>query len=184
MNRSFLIGITLSIIALVVVLNINTKTVPEPVAKIIIPNNIDYYLKNTRQKSYKSDGTVDFTLNSDLLEHYKREDKSTLIKPDVVVRRTNTWKISAQQGDFFHPKEIITFHQNVLMDKQSINDPFQVQSDALLFNIQQDLVISESDVKVSAKSWFIKAQHMTLNMNSEIHQFTHVTARYRHDKNT
>ena len=184
MNRQILIGLILSILSVALFLNVGPDSTPEPTVRLQIPNNIDYYLTDTKQKSYKSDGSIDFTLNSDLLEHFKQEDKSTLVKPDVVVNRSNTWQITAHQGNFFHPEEIITFNKNALMVKKNTNDPFFVKSDTLLFNIQQDLVISESDVKVSAKTWFLKAKNMTLDMNKEIHQFNHVTARYRHDKNT
>ncbi len=183
MKQRLIYAITISLLGVVAFLNIktNNNTISKPT--IVIPNNIDYYLKNTRQKSYNKDGSIGFTLNSDLLEHYKKEDKSTLIKPDAEVRRKSSWRIKANKGDFDHPKEIINFSTNVQLDKLESGDIFQVHANALLFNIQQDLVISESDVKVMADSWYLNAKSMTLDMNSEVHQFTQVTARYRHDKN-
>lgn len=181
-NRLLFLILFLGLIAVVTFSTVKQEPTLEQAKQLIIPNNIDYYLGNTKQKSFKTDGSIDFTLNSTLLEHYKREDKSSLIDPDVHVSRENIWEIKAQQGIFFHPEEIITFNNNVRLDKISKTAPFHVFSHDLLLNIQQDLVISESNVKVTAESWKLNAKTMTLNMKNEIHQFTHVTARYRHDK--
>ncbi len=184
MNRNLIIVVSLGFIALVVLLTLKTNTTQQNEIAIAIPNNIDYYLKNTRQKSFKADGSIDFILNSDLLEHYKKEDKSLLINPDAEVKRKNAWRIQAQRGDFDHPKEIIHFSNKVQLDKLANNELFQVRAKTLLFNIQQDLVISKSGVKVKADNWHLNAKTMTLDMDKEIHQFTQVTARYRHDKDS
>lgn len=183
MNRLLFLALTLALVAIVTFSTFEPKKTQE-IATLEIPNNIDYYFKNTLQKSFKTDGTIDFTLSSDLIKHYKKEDKSIMLKPDVLITRLNIWQIKAQQGDFFHPEEMIHFSEKVLLDKKNKASMFQVEADTLLFNIQQDLVISESNVKVTADSWHLNAKTMSIDMKNEIHQFTHVTARYRHDKNT
>ncbi len=184
MNRLLFLALILSLIIAVTFSALNNKKPQLPTALLKIPNNIDYYLKNTHQKSFKTDGTIGFTLSSDLIKHYKKEDKSLMIKPNVVVQRNNVWQISAQQGDFFHPEEIISFNNDVLLERKNNAPMFKVNADSLRFNIQQDLVISESNVKVTADNWHLNAKTMSLDLKNEVHQFTHVTARYRHDKNT
>ncbi len=184
MNRSLFIFLFLGLAAAITFSAFKQTPIPANEKALVIPNNVDYYLSNTHQKSFDDNGSIDFTLNSTLLEHFKREDKSRLIEPDVQVRRETTWQIKAELGDFFHPEEIITFNQNVRLDKLSQTAPFQVLASDLLLDIQQDLVISKSSVKVTADSWMLNAKTMTLNMKNEVHQFSQVTARYRHDKNS
>lgn len=184
MNRLVFVLFFLGLVAGITFYALNQKSKPANKKALLIPNNVDYYLSNTKQKSFKTDGSIDFTLNSSLLEHFKREDESRLLEPDVKVRRDNTWQIKAGLGNFFHPEEIITFKQNVRLDKLSQTAAFKVLANDLLLNIKQGLVISKSSVKVSADSWNLNAKTMTLNINTEVHQFSQVTARYRHDKNS
>lgn len=184
MKQNLLAVISLVTLVAVGFASLNTSESVKPKPILEIPNNIDYYLKNTQQKNFKTDGSIDFMLTSDLLEHYKKEDKSLMLNPDITLERENTWQINAQKGNFYHPEEVIEFKHNVILDKHSKIKPFKVLANTLFFKIQQDLVISNSDVKVSADNWNIKAKTMSLDMNSEVHQFTKVTARYRNDKNT
>jgi len=158
------------------------KAPQEPVAKLIIPNNIDYYLKNTHQVSFKKNGSIDLTLDSSLIEHFKHEDISVLQQPDMLMQRQNTWRIQALKGEYLHPQEIMMFNTNVTIHKKSDDDSFNVFANDLLFNIQQDLVISNSGVTVESGSWQLKAGSMSLDMNNEIHQFNTVKASYRNDK--
>ena len=184
MKPIVLVSFIVAVLVVIGIASFNNEQTPIAKPKLEIPNNIDYYLKNTQQKSFKTDGSIDFKLSSDLLEHYKKEDKSIMLNPDITLERENTWKIRAKQGDFFHPEELISFKHNVVLDKFNEIKPFKVLTNTLLFNVQQDLVTSQSDVTVSADNWHIKAKAMSLDMNSEIHQFTQVTARYRDDQNS
>jgi LPS export ABC transporter protein LptC len=184
MNRFFFAILLFAVIGSISFSLLNNDKTPETTAQLLIPNNIDYYLKNTQQKSFNTDGAIDFTLNTQLIEHYKREDKSKMINPDIQISRKTQWQIKAQQGNFFHPTEIITFNDNVLLDKHSNQASFKVLSEYLRLDIKQDLVISDSNVKVTANNWNISAKTMTLDIKNEVHQFTQVTARYRNDKNS
>ncbi len=181
MPRSLLVLAPIAIVIALVIWLQEPITRP-PTASLVIPNNIDYYLKNSRQISFKKDGSIDFTLNSAFLKHFKHEDKSELSQPKMQMQRKNTWLIQADNGNYLHPTEIMTFNANVVLNKKSDTGAFNVFAHKLLFNIQQNLVISDSGVKVEADDWYINAHSMTLDMDKEIHQFNTVKARYRNDK--
>ncbi|MBL7004796.1 MAG: LPS export ABC transporter periplasmic protein LptC [Gammaproteobacteria bacterium] len=164
---------------------LNEQANDDPLSDIqIIPNNIDYYLKNTQQSSFKDNGLLDFKLDTELVEHYKKEDNSLMQQPKMQVYRNQHWDIKAQQGLFKHKSEEVIFTSDVVIKKLDPNDYFKIIGEHFLFQVQQDLVISKTDVKVEGKDWELKAKTMTLNMDKDIHQFTTVKAQYRHDKKT
>lgn len=150
-------------------------------SELTVPDNIDFYLTQSQQKSFKDDGSLHYTLNSQVLKHYQREDVSNMQQPNVFIQHNNLWEINALTGLFQHTQDIMTFSDDVILSKKASDNHFDVSSKTLLLNIKQDLAISESNVKVKGKGWHIHAQDMTIDMSSDIHQFTSVKAQYRND---
>lgn len=158
------------------------ETMTAPTSKLTTaPKNIDYYLKETQQMHFKTTGELDFTLKSSLIEHHIEPDMSSMQIPSMLIKRKSDWQIDANLGEFFHPDEQVIFTQNVNFSRIAKNDPLSISGNEIKFDIKQDLAISKSPVKVFGKNWFLNAQSMTMNMTNEIHQFTSVNARYRHE---
>jgi LPS export ABC transporter protein LptC len=181
----------LRLLALVIMLGIGASVVgwvyesrlrtEDEKADLVIPNNIDYFLTNLHYRAMNTEGTLDYEFNSPRLEHYPGTDVSNIELPSVqIYRASDHWLIDALDGELLHSENILRLRNQVVIQKLGDN-PFQMYTESIRFELDRDLVTTEAKVLMRNKQGQIEAEQAVFDLAGQIYRFSETHSVYYHD---
>jgi len=148
--------------------------------ELIIPNNIDYFLTNLHYREMTTEGTLDFEFNSPRLEHYPVNDVSDIEVPSVqIYRKADRWLVDALNGEFLHQDNLLRLRNQVVIQKLGDN-PLQMYTEKIRFELDLDLVSSEAKVLMLSKQTRIEAERAVFDLAGKVYRFNNTHTVYYH----
>lgn len=149
--------------------------------ELVIPDNIDYFLTNLNYRSVDANGKLDFEFSSRRLEHYPRNDVSMIEVPALnIYRESDNWKVDALKGELQHQGNRLWLREQVIMQKTG-GEAFEIMTESLRFEPEQDLVSSEAAVLMRSRQAKIEADSAVFNLADKVYRFTRTRTIYYHD---
>ena len=153
----------------------------EEKASLVFPDDIDYFLTNLRYRSLKSDGKLDFQFFTPRLEHYPRNDISSIEIPSMqIYNDIDPWQIDALTGEYRHGNNLLQLNQQVVMQKQGPS-PMQVYTESISFEPDRDLVSTDSDILMIIPQARIRAESAEFDLARKIYRFSKTRTTYHHE---
>ncbi len=153
----------------------------EKKARLVIPDDIDYFLTNMHYRVLNADGELDFQLHSPRLEHYPHNDVSNIEVPSIqVYTKSDPWQIDAVTGEYLHGNDVLRLRQEVVMQRQGTR-PMQVYTESIRFEPNRDLVTAESDILMLSQQVRIEAERAVFNLADEVYKFKNTRAVYHRE---
>ena len=147
-------------------------------AELNIPDNIDYFLTNLHYREMNTEGTVDFEFNSPRLEHYPSTDVSDIEVPSVqIYRDADHWSVDALNGEFLHRDNLLRLRNQVVIQKLGDN-PLQMYTEGIRFELDLDLVSSEAKVLMLGKQTRIEAEQAVFDLAEKVYRFNNTRTVY------
>ncbi len=149
--------------------------------ELVIPDNIDYFLTNLRYRVLNRDGAIDFEFNSPRLEHYRRDDISSIEIPSLkIYRDADHWQVDSRIGEFEHRLNLLRLRQQVVMQKQGDN-PMRLYTESIRFEPERDRVSSEAEVTMLSDRLRIEAERAVFDLAAKVYRFSKIHAIYNND---
>jgi LPS export ABC transporter protein LptC len=153
----------------------------EEKVKLVIPDDIDYFLTNVNYRTLDANGELDFQLLSPRLEHYPHNDVSNIEMPSMqIYTGPDPWQIDAITGKFLHAKNILRLREEVVMQKQG-TQPMQVYTESIRFELNRDLVTADSDILMISQQARIEAKHAVFDLANKIYKFRKTRSVYHRE---
>ena len=153
----------------------------EKEAKLVIPDDIDYFMTNMHYRAFNATGELDFHLYSPRLEHYPHNDVSNIEVPSMqIYTKSDPWQIDAISGEFLHRKNLMRLRQEVVMQKQE-TQPMQVYTESIRFELNRDLVTAESDILMLSQQARIEAEHAVFDLAGKVYRFKNTRTVYHRE---
>jgi LPS export ABC transporter protein LptC len=149
--------------------------------KLVIPDDIDYFLTNMNYRVLNAEGELDFELYSPRLEHYPHNDVSSIEVPSMqVYTQADPWQIDATSGEFMHAEELMRLRRDVVMQKAGTR-PMQVYTESIRFELNRDLVTAETDILMISQQSRIQAEHAEFDLAGRVYKFKKARAVYHRE---
>jgi len=179
-----LLHIILLILGVVVAIGIgwffDTQPAITKTSELEVPDNIDYYLTGAKFKAFDSNGQPHYELKSPYLEHFIREDRSDLNKPEIHYFKDNqSWHILAQQGSLYHPTELLKLSQQVKMQRLDELDPLQLEAELMEFDPNRNLVNIPQALTLKTDELLLHAHSAVFDIHNKRYQLQRVKATYQ-----
>ena len=153
----------------------------EKKASLVFPDDIDYFLTNLRYRALKADGKLDFQFRSPRLEHFPRNDISSIEEPSMqIYNDIDPWQIDALTGEYRHGNNLLQLNQQVVMQKQGPS-PMQVYTESISFEPDRDLVSTDSDILMVSPQARIRAERAEFDLARKVYRFSKARAVYSHE---
>ena len=150
----------------------------EEKARLVFPNDIDYFLTNLRYRSLNADGKLDFEFLSPRLEHFPQNDISSIEVPSMqIYNGIDPWQINALTGEYRHASNLLQLNQQVVMQKQG-SSPMQVYTESISFEPDRELVSTDSDILMVIPQARIRAESAEFDLARKIYRFSKTRAIY------
>ncbi|MFT4730857.1 MAG: lipopolysaccharide export system protein LptC [Granulosicoccus sp.] len=123
----------------------------------------DYYLAEFKTQKFRTDGSLEYTIQGDTLAHYPDNDRSEIIAPRIELNRLGaTWDISSLKARFDTNPDLFTMHGEVIMHQRRDNtDPITITTDQLTVATESNLVSTDADIEIVSAHWALKATGMS-----------------------
>jgi LPS export ABC transporter protein LptC len=155
----------------------------EQKASLEFPDDIDYFLTNLRYRSLKADGKLDFQFTSPRLEHYPRDDTSSIEVPSMqIFNDIDPWQIDALTGEYRHGDNLLQLNQQVVMQKQGPS-PMQVYTESISFEPDRSMVSTDRDILMVSPQARIRAERAEFDLARKIYRFSKTRAIYSQQDN-
>ena len=153
----------------------------EKKASLVFPDDIDYFLTNLRYRALKADGKLDFQFRSPRLEHFPRNDISSIEEPSMqIYNDIDPWQIDALTGEYRHGNNRRQGNQQVVMQKQGPS-PMQVYTESISFEPDRDLVSTDSEILMVSPQARIRAERAEFDLARKVYRFSKARAVYSHE---
>jgi LPS export ABC transporter protein LptC len=153
----------------------------EEKADQVFPDEIDYFLTNLRYRALKANGKLDFQLTSPRLEHYPRNDTSSIEVPSMqIYNDIDPWHIDALTGEYQHGNNLLQLKQEVVMQKQGPS-PIQVYTESISFEPDRELISTDSEILMVSPQARIHAERAEFDLARKIYRFRKTRAVYSHE---
>ena len=163
MKIPFRLG-TLVIIILIGLWVITEPTVEKPPVKEKDPHFVDAYVKNFTMTSMNEEGTPDYTLTAQLMEHFNDTGDSKITAPVFDLKRPDSnWRVSARYGNIDDDNIWVTLEEDVVMQQQDTENPIQINTSYLRYNTQTRIANSNEPVDIHQGTIVIKSNGMIFN---------------------
>jgi LPS export ABC transporter protein LptC len=150
-------------------------------ASLVFPDDIDYFLTNLRYRSLKADGKLDFQFTSPRLEHYPRDDTSSIEVPSMqIYNDIDPWQVDALTGEYQHGNNLLQLKQQVVMQKQGPS-PMQVYTESISFEPDREMVSTDSEILMVSPQARIHAERAEFDLARKIYRFSKTRAVYSHE---
>ena len=150
-------------------------------AELEFPDDIDYFLTNMRYRALKADGKLDFQFTSPRLEHFPRNDISSIEVPSIqIYNDIDPWHIDALTGEYQHGNNLLHLKQQVVMQKQGPS-PMQVYTESIRFDPDRELVSSDSETLMVSPQARIRAKSAEFDLARKIYRFSKTWSVYSHE---
>jgi lipopolysaccharide export system protein LptC len=123
----------------------------------------DYYLAEFKTQKFRTDGTIEYTIQGETLAHYPDNDRSEIIAPRIELNRPGaTWDISSLKARFDTNPDLFTMQGEVVMHQRRSNaDPITITTDQLMIATESNQVSTDADIEIVSAHWALKATGMT-----------------------
>ena len=79
----------------------------------------DYYMAEFKTRKFRTDGSIEYTVQGETLAHYPDNDRSEIIAPRIELNRPGaTWDISSLKGRFDTNPDLFTMQGEVVMHRR------------------------------------------------------------------
>ena len=149
-----------------------------------LPSSADYFIKKVNIKQFANDGHLINQLNADKLEHFKDQQTSEILAPQIIITPTDgaTWKISASQGKLDHTSQLIELNRSVILEqKQKTNNDnsndkisdnlkakASIETQHLIFNLSNNTARTQVPVIISTENSTTKALEMIADFKNNV----------------
>ena len=122
----------------------------------------DFYLINTSSREFDQRGELRYRFNAQGLEHFPKGDYTLVATPDITLFHNDgtPWYISANQGRITAGSETIKLWDNVVIQRDTPQDPLTMETRALTIVPKQDIAKTEQDVVITNRAGRIDATGM------------------------
>lgn len=149
--------------------------------ELVIPDNIDYFLTELNYRAVDASGQLDYEFSSRRLEHHPRDDVSRIEVPSLnIYRQSDNWKVKALKGELQHQDNRLWLREQVVMQKTGA-DSFELLTESIRFEPEQDLVSSDTAVTMRSKQATIEADTAVFDLAGKIYRLSNTRAVYFHD---
>lgn len=155
----------LTIITMLVALSFEYQEKPEPEsAKTAKSQNAepDFYLVKATSMEFDEEGELRYRFNAQQLEHFPKGDYTLVETPDITLFHSDgtPWYINANQGRLTSGSETIKLWDDVVIRRDTPQDPLQMETRALTIVPKQDIAKTQQDVVITNRSGRIDATGM------------------------
>jgi LPS export ABC transporter protein LptC len=151
-------------------------------AELAIPDNIDYFLTNMNYRAMTETGEPDFAFQSPRLEHYPVTDVSQIEVPSMQIYRAPApWLVDARSGEFRHRENLLRLSNQVVMRREG-EQPIQVHAERMRFELDTDLITSESDIVIESEESYIEAEHAVFDLANGVYSLRNAKTIYYNEK--
>lgn len=141
----------------------------------------DYYMAEFKTRKFRSDGSIEYTIQGETLAHYPDNDRSEIIAPKIELNRPGaTWDISSIKGRFDTNPDLFTMQGDVIMHRRRSDiDPITITTHQLTVATESNLVSTDADIEIVSAHWALKATGMTSAIDDgTLTLLSSVSARY------
>jgi LPS export ABC transporter protein LptC len=150
-------------------------------ARMVFPDDIDYFLTHLRYRSLNAEGKLYFEFLSPRLEHFPQNDISRIEVPSMqIYNDIDPWQIDALTGEYRHGNNLLQLNQQVVMQKQGLS-PMQVYTESISFEPDRELVSTDSEILMVIPQARIRAERAEFDLARKIYRFSKTRAIYRHE---
>ena len=150
-------------------------------ARLLFPDDIDYFLTNLHYRELNDDGRLDFEFRSPRLEHYPLGDVSKMQVPSMRIESpSGPWQADAVRGEYRHEIEMLNLSEDVVLVKRG-DDPMQVYTESLNFEPELDRVHTDVDILLVSSQARIEAKSAEFDLAGRIYRFTQARSVYKHE---
>ena len=141
----------------------------------------DYYMADFKSRKYRSDGTLEYTIQGNTLAHYPQNDHSEIIAPKMHLNRSGgTWDISSSSGRFDTNPDLFTLRGDVIMHRRrDDSELITIKTEALTVETESNQVSTTEPIEIVSAHWALKAIGMTSAIDDgTLSLLSQVSARY------
>jgi lipopolysaccharide export system protein LptC len=141
----------------------------------------DYYLAEFKTRKFRTDGSLEYTIQGETLAHYPDNDRSEIIAPHIELNRPGAiWDISSLKARFDTNPDLFRLQGEVVMHRRRSNtDPITITTDQLTVATESNQVSTDSDIEIVSAHWALKATGMTSAIDEgTLTLLSSVSARY------
>lgn len=141
----------------------------------------DYYMAEFKTRKFRTDGSIEYTVQGETLAHYPDNDRSEIIAPRIELNRPGaTWDISSLKGRFDTNPDLFTMQGEVVMHRRkSKSDPITITTEQLTVATESNQVSTDADIEIESAHWALKATGMTSAIDDgTLTLLSSVSARY------
>ncbi|MCF7981442.1 MAG: LPS export ABC transporter periplasmic protein LptC [Pseudomonadales bacterium] len=155
----------LSIISILVAIAFNHQQKPtQGTAQISGPQNAepDFYLLNAKSVEFDQSGKLRYRFNAQQLDHFPKGDYTLVKTPDITLFHNDgtPWYINARQGRITAGNESIKLWDQVVIIRDSQEEPMKMETRTLTIIPKQDIAKTEQDVVITNRAGRIDATGM------------------------
>ena len=151
-------------------------------AELAIPDNIDYFLTNMNYRAMTEAGIPNFAFQSPRLEHYQATDVSRIEVPSVqIFRAPAPWLIDARKGEFRHRENLLRLSNQVFMRRAGAQ-PIRIRAERMRFELDTDLVTSESHIVIENAQSYTEAEHAVFNLAEGVYSMRKAKTTYYNEQ--
>jgi LPS export ABC transporter protein LptC len=149
-------------------------------ASLPFPYDIDYFMTSLRYRALNADGELDYQFETPRLEHYPRNDVSSIEVPSMQIYNANDpWQIDALSGEYRHGENLLQLNQQVVMQKQGPS-PLSVYTESISFEPDRDLISTDSEILMVSPQSRIRSANAQFDLARKIYRFGKTRAIYSH----
>ena len=145
------------------------------------PAQIDYYIKKFTNRTFLADGTLEYTLHGEQLDHYKNNNTVTIQKPTLIYANQNNWVISSNTAQTNEGlDEEIIFQDNAVLEGNA-DTALTVKARHFSFSPEKKQFIADGEkkgVSINWKSGTITSSKMIANLTQNTLTLNNVEAIY------
>ena len=130
------------------------KTEPEPEA--------DYYFVGTLSKHYNEQGRFDYEFHARRVEHFVTGDFTLVDAPNMILypEKGVPWQVQARQGRGVAGNETVELWEDVLVNRDSPDNPLQMNTETLALQPARNLATTEDDIVITSAQGRVDATGM------------------------
>lgn len=145
-----------------------------------IPDNIDYYLSQVDYRAMDEAGKLDYRLQTPRLEHYIRQDISSIEQPRVeLIGTASHWRLRASQATLQHQQERFELVDQVTLKRQSVHDPLRLDTSLMILLARDKLLDIPQSLTLQTATLDLQADSAKIYMDTDLYQFEGVKATYQ-----
>ena len=168
LRRPLLLTLIAALLAAVGYWNIRPESFDSNPPSVSDTNAIDFYVINAKSTQFQADGSLDYVMTSDKLEHIKASDITLLSNPDLFLYRNNVqpWHVQSSRGEVAPGGKEVELIDNVRVARTDAKGrPTILTSSRLTVFPDKEYAQTQQAVRIEAANGVTTAQGMKAYLN-------------------